>query len=136
MSFELIKRLALLFVLCAVQILFLNHIRLFGVATPMLYILFVIIFHRSTPKWAMLLWSFTMGLAIDVFSNSHISWSCSFPETLLMSCVSLPLRWELGNTSLSAPSLQLSTVWCSLPLRLSLSTTGSTGSPVQEAVPC
>ncbi len=70
MSFELIKRLSLLFVLCAVQILFLNHIRLFGVATPMLYILFVIIFHRSTPKWAMLLWSFTMGLAIDVFSNT------------------------------------------------------------------
>ncbi len=70
MSFELIKRLAVFFVLCVVQILFLNHIRLFGVATPMLYILFVIIFHRNTPKWALLLWSFALGLAIDVFSNT------------------------------------------------------------------
>lgn len=70
MSFELIKRLAVFFILCVVQILFLNHIRLFGVATPMLYILFVIIFHRNTPKWALLLWSFALGLAIDVFSNT------------------------------------------------------------------
>jgi len=70
MSFELIKRLAVFFVLCVVQILFLNHIRLFGVATPMLYILFVIIFHRNTPKWSLLLWSFALGLAIDVFSNT------------------------------------------------------------------
>lgn len=70
MSFELIKRLAVFFILCVVQILFLNHIRLFGFATPMLYILFVIIFHRNTPKWALLLWSFALGLAIDVFSNT------------------------------------------------------------------
>ena len=70
MSLDLIKRLALFFVLCVVQILFLNHIRLFGVATPMLYILFVITFHRNTPKWVMLLWSFALGLAIDVFSNT------------------------------------------------------------------
>lgn len=70
MSFDLIKRLTIFIVLCAVQILFLNHIRLFGVATPMLYIFFVIIFHRNTPKWALLLWSFAMGLAIDVFSNT------------------------------------------------------------------
>ena len=70
MSFDLIKRLTIFIVLCVVQILFLNHIRLFGVATPMLYILFVIIFHRNTPKWALLLWSFAMGLAIDVFSNT------------------------------------------------------------------
>ena len=70
MSFDLIKQLAVFFVLCAVQIIFLNHIRLFGVATPMLYVLFVIIFHRNTPKWALLLWSFALGLAIDVFSNT------------------------------------------------------------------
>jgi rod shape-determining protein MreD len=36
----------------------------------MLYIFFVITFHRNTPKWALLLWSFALGLAIDVFSNT------------------------------------------------------------------
>jgi len=70
MSFDVIKRIALFFVLCVVQILFLNHIRLFNIATPMLYIFFVITFHRNTPKWALLLWSFALGLAIDVFSNT------------------------------------------------------------------
>lgn len=70
MSFDVIKRIALFFVLCVVQILFLNHIRLFNIATPMLYIFFIITFHRNTPKWALLLWSFALGLAIDVFSNT------------------------------------------------------------------
>ena len=70
MSLELLKRLGLFFALCVVQILILNHIHLFGVAIPLLYIYFVITFHRNTPKWAILLWSFALGLAIDVFSNT------------------------------------------------------------------
>ena len=70
MSLELLKRLGLFFALCVVQILILNHIHLFGVAIPLLYIYFVISFHRNSPKWAILLWSFALGLAIDVFSNT------------------------------------------------------------------
>lgn len=70
MSIELIRRLLLFLVLSVVQILFLNHIRLFGIATPLLYIFFVITFNRNTPKWSILLWSFALGLAIDVFSNT------------------------------------------------------------------
>ena len=70
MSIDLLKRLALFFVLGAVQILILNHIRLFGLATPLLFVYFVITFQRNTPKWAILLWSFAMGLAIDVFTNT------------------------------------------------------------------
>ena len=70
MSLDILKRLALFVVLGAVQILVLNHIRLFGLATPLLYVYFVITFQRNTPKWAILLWSFAMGLAIDVFTNT------------------------------------------------------------------
>ena len=70
MSIELLKRLGLFFALCVVQILILNHIHLFGVAIPLLYLYFVISFHRNTPKWAILLWSFALGLAIDIFSNT------------------------------------------------------------------
>ena len=103
MSFELIKRLAVFFILCVVQILFLNHIRLFGVATPMLYILFVIIFHRNTPKWALLLWSFALGLAIDVFSKvTDLSVSQDVIHEALSSVVTLTGlrgRWEVIQTS-------------------------------------
>ena len=70
MSIDLLKRLGMFLALCAAQILILNHMHLFGVAIPLLYVYFVITFHRSTPKWAILLWSFALGLAIDVFSNT------------------------------------------------------------------
>ena len=70
MSVEFFKRLGWFVVLCVAQVLILNHIHLFGVAIPLLYVYFVITFHRNTPKWAILLWSFALGLAIDVFSNT------------------------------------------------------------------
>ena len=70
MSIDLLKRLGLFVVLCVVQIMVLNHIHLFNVAIPLLYIYFGITFHRNYPKWAILLWCFAMGLAVDVFSNT------------------------------------------------------------------
>ena len=70
MSVEFFKRLGWFVVLCLVQVLILNHIHLFNVAIPLLYVYFTITFHRGTPKWMILLWSFALGLAIDVFSNT------------------------------------------------------------------
>jgi rod shape-determining protein MreD len=69
-SVDFFKRLGWFFVLCLVQVLILNHIHLFDVAIPLLYVYFTITFQRSTPKWMILLWSFALGLAIDVFSNT------------------------------------------------------------------
>ena len=70
MSIEFFKRLGWFVVLCLVQVLILNHIHLFDVAIPLLYVYFTITFQRGTPKWMILLWSFALGLAIDVFSNT------------------------------------------------------------------
>ena len=70
MSVEFFKRLGWFVVLCLVQVLILNHIHLFNVAIPLLYVYFTITFRRGTPKWMILLWSFALGLAIDVFSNT------------------------------------------------------------------
>ena len=57
-------------VVVLVQALILNQIHLFGYATPFLYIYFVISFSRNYPKWAILLWSFALGLCVDMFSNT------------------------------------------------------------------
>ena len=57
-------------VLVVVQALVLNHIHLFGVATPLFYVYFVLLFRRNHPKWVILLTSFLLGLCIDVFSNT------------------------------------------------------------------
>ena len=50
MSIDLVKRLGLFIVMCAVQILILNHIHLFDVATPFLFVYFAISFRRNAPK--------------------------------------------------------------------------------------
>ena len=70
MSVDFFKRLGWFVILCLVQVLILNHIHLFDVAIPLLYVYFTITFQRGTPKWMILLWSFALGLAIDVFSNT------------------------------------------------------------------
>lgn len=48
----------------------LNHIELFGCATPFLYVYFIMLFRRGFPRWAVLLWSFFLGIFIDMFSNT------------------------------------------------------------------
>lgn len=70
MAIEWLSRLAAFVVLCLVQVLILNHIHLFGVATPLLYVFFAITFRRNTPRWQILLWCFLLGLVIDVFSGT------------------------------------------------------------------
>lgn len=52
------------------QALMLNRIQLFNCAVPMLYVYFVISFRRGYPRWAILLWSFFMGVVADMFTNT------------------------------------------------------------------
>lgn len=70
MNIDFPKRLLLFFGLMLLQALVLNHVHLFGVATPLLYVYFAISFRRNTSKWSMLVWCFLLGLGIDVFSNT------------------------------------------------------------------
>lgn len=66
----MLKRPLLFVVLVLVQVLVLNHVRLFGFGTPLLYVYFAISFRRGYAKWAVLLWSFLLGLCVDIFSNT------------------------------------------------------------------
>lgn len=70
MSLSVIRHFFTFIILCVVQALVLNHINLFGCATPLLYVYFILLFRRGFPKWAVLLWSFMLGLCIDIFSNT------------------------------------------------------------------
>ena len=70
MNVDFFRRLLLYIVLILAQVLVLHHIHLFGYSTPLLYIYFVISFRRNYPKWAILLWSFMLGLTVDGFSNT------------------------------------------------------------------
>jgi len=70
MAIDSLKRIALFVVFCLAQALVLNHIHLFGWATPLLYVYFAITFPRNYPRWGILLWCFFLGLSIDMFSNT------------------------------------------------------------------
>jgi rod shape-determining protein MreD len=56
--------------LCLLQVLVCNRICLFNVATPMLVVYFIIALPRNYPRWGALLWSFFLGLSVDMFCNT------------------------------------------------------------------
>ena len=70
MNIEIIRQISAFIILCLAQALVLNHINILGCATPLLYVYFIMKFRRGYPKWALLLWSFAMGLCVDIFSNT------------------------------------------------------------------
>lgn len=64
------RRLGMLVVLSLLQVLFLNRIALFGYVTPLLYIWMIVRFDSSMSRVSVLLWSFFLGLTIDIFSGT------------------------------------------------------------------
>ena len=67
---SLLKRIGMFVVFVLAQTMVLGRIHLFDYATPLLYVYFVLSFPRNYPKWAILLWSFSLGLVVDIFSNT------------------------------------------------------------------
>lgn len=65
-----IKYFLLFIVLVAVQVLFLNQIQFSGFINPYIYVLFIMLLPLNAPRYAILLLSFLVGLAVDIFSNS------------------------------------------------------------------
>lgn len=70
MSEDLLKRIGWFMVYVMAQVMVLNRIHLLGVATPLLFVYFVLQLPRNCPKWESLLWAFVMGLFIDIFTNT------------------------------------------------------------------
>lgn len=70
MNVNILRNIIFFAVLLLVQVLVLNRISMFGCATPLLYIYFLLPTKRNQPRWATLLWGFAMGLAIDIFQNT------------------------------------------------------------------
>ena len=57
------------FILIFFQVLILDKISLFGIATPMVYILFILNLPTNTSRWLVLLSSFLLGISIDIFAG-------------------------------------------------------------------
>ena len=56
--------------LVLVQVLIFNQVQFSGFFNPYVYVLFIILLPLSTPRYAVLILAFLLGLTIDIFSNS------------------------------------------------------------------
>ena len=56
--------------LVLLQVLILNNVHIAGYDTPFLYIYLILKFESDTPRNALMLWAFFLGLAVDVFSDT------------------------------------------------------------------
>jgi rod shape-determining protein MreD len=70
MTADLLKRFGWFALFLLAQVVLLQQIHLFGVATPFLYVYFVLQFPRTLSKWSTLLWGFSLGLLVDIFANT------------------------------------------------------------------
>lgn len=65
-----VKYLSLLPIFVLIQILILNEILFFSYINPYIYIVLILSLPLKTPKWFLLLYAFTIGFFIDLFSGN------------------------------------------------------------------
>lgn len=70
MLFEIIKRFWQIFLLLALQVLLMNHIHILGYGSPLVYVALLLYFPVNAHRVLTLLWAFTLGFLVDVFSNT------------------------------------------------------------------
>ena len=70
MTTDFFKRLALMLTLAVVQVLVLNRVHIFNIATPLGYLMLPLHFELGKSRWSALVWCFTTGLVIDIFANT------------------------------------------------------------------
>ena len=56
--------------LVLMQVFVLDNIQFLGFINPMVYLLFILSLPIRLPRWAQLLLAFTIGIVIDIFSNT------------------------------------------------------------------
>ncbi len=81
------SRIAWFVLLVLAQALVFNHIHLFGCATPMPYVYFLLLLPASTPRWAYLIIGFLLGLTVDIFSSTPGMTAASMCFTALLTPV-------------------------------------------------
>ncbi|WP_372754256.1 rod shape-determining protein MreD [Labilibaculum sp.] len=98
-----LKNLLRFIILVFIQVVILNNIQINGFINPYLYVLFILLLPFETPSWLLLVFSFILGLSIDIFSNTlgmHAS-ACVFMAYLrpyVLNYLSLRDGYEQGTS--------------------------------------
>ena len=67
---KILNRIVWFIGLLLVQILLFNEIYLFGLATPFIYVYFILVLDKEVDRNALMLQAFALGLMVDVFCNT------------------------------------------------------------------
>lgn len=67
---RMLTRVAWFIGLALVQVLLFNNICLFGLATPFVYVYFLLVLDRDIDHNVLMLVAFLLGLVVDIFSNT------------------------------------------------------------------
>ncbi|TAF44048.1 MAG: rod shape-determining protein MreD [Sphingobacteriales bacterium] len=88
------------FILVFVQVVLLKNITMYNLNIPFLYILFIFLLPFKTPKFFLFFLSFTIGLGVDVFSNTlglHAA-ACTLIAFLRILYISITVQNESQET--------------------------------------
>ena len=88
-----------------VQVLILNHIHLFNVATPLVYVYFVLLFPRNHQRWLSIILSFFLGLILDSFSNTPGETAFALTLTAFVQPYVLDLYLDRDDSNDFTPSM-------------------------------
>jgi len=66
----ILTRIGWFLALLLLQVFVFNHVHLWGYATPLPYVFFLLILPAATPRWLYVLLGFAMGLVLDLFTNT------------------------------------------------------------------
>lgn len=105
MNIDFIHRIGLMVFFILVQVLILNHIHLFNVATPLVYVYFILLFPRNQQHWVSVLWAFFFGLILDSFSNTPGETSFALTLTAFLQPYFVGLYLERDNSDNTSPSM-------------------------------
>lgn len=105
MNIDFIHRIGLMVFFILVQVLILNHIHLFNVATPLVYVYFILLFPRNQQRWVSILLAFFLGLILDSFSNTPGETAFALTLTAFIQPYFLSLYLERDNSDNFTPSM-------------------------------
>ena len=105
MNIDFIHRIGLMVFFILVQVLILNHIHLFNVATPLVYVYFILLFPRNQQRWVSILLAFFLGLILDSFSNTPGETAFALTLTAFLQPYFLGLYLERDNSDNFTPSM-------------------------------
>lgn len=103
---DVFREIFLFVLLVLLQVLVFNHVTLFGVASPLIYVYFVIKLPFGRNRFYVILLSFLMGLIIDIFLNTPGVNAAAITIVATLRVIIAPLFYPKNELDIIVPSIR------------------------------